>query len=149
MFTLTLAYLRSHTNRTQRSPNNETFKPISASSYFDQAIEVSVPESDLKFRVYYTPPRSDNGTVLVCHHGAGYSGLSFSCLAKEVVQCSGGDCGVLSIDCRGHGRTTRISGEPAEEDLTIETLTNDLVNLLSRVFSNPANAPSILVRRIP
>ena len=40
---------------------------------------------------------------MVCHHGAGYSGLTFACMAKEVTDMSKGECGVLSYDCRGHG----------------------------------------------
>ena len=67
-------------------------------------MQVSVPDSELDFRVYYTPPKFEDGTVRVCHHGAGYSGLSFACFAKEVTDMSKGECGVLSYDCRGHGR---------------------------------------------
>jgi protein phosphatase methylesterase 1 len=35
------------------------YKPISASGYFDQALEVNVPSAQLKFRVYYTPPKGN------------------------------------------------------------------------------------------
>ncbi|KAI3998049.1 hypothetical protein K525DRAFT_275682, partial [Schizophyllum commune Loenen D] len=31
-----------------------------------------------------TPSHQDPGALLVAHHGAGYSGLSFACLAGEV-----------------------------------------------------------------
>ena len=58
---------------------------------------------DLDVRAYYTPPKFEDGTVMVCHHGAGYSGLSFACVAKEVTDMGRGECGVLSYDCRGHG----------------------------------------------
>ncbi|KAK7689876.1 hypothetical protein QCA50_006515 [Cerrena zonata] len=135
----------SHGSQKQRIPN-AAFSPISASSYFEQAIEVSVPDSDLNFRVYYTAPKTENGTVLVCHHGAGYSGLSFACFAKEIAEYGEGECGVLSIDCRGHGKTNHISRTPAEtEDLAIETLTSDLVNLISKVYPDPNSAPSLLL----
>ena len=95
-------------SRTARAPRkrdpNPALSPISAAGFFDQAMQVSVPDSDLDFRVYYTPPKFEDGTVMVCHHGAGYSGLSFACFAKEVTDMSKGECGVLSYDCRGHGR---------------------------------------------
>lgn len=76
------------------------------------------------FRVYYTPPSkgkasaaTSNGTlddagedddeespvVYVCHHGAGYSAMSFALLSKELVEISEGKAGVLALDCRGHG----------------------------------------------
>lgn len=85
-----------------RSPN-VAYTPISAANYFDQALEITVPASELQFRIYYTPPKRPNGTVMVCHHGAGYSGLSFACFAQEVSQMSKRDCGVLSFDVRRHG----------------------------------------------
>lgn len=43
------------------------------------------------------------GVVFVCVHGAGYSGLSFACFAKEVVARGEGQVGVLAYDARGHG----------------------------------------------
>lgn len=46
---------------------------------------------------------SSRGVVLVGVHGAGYSGLSFACFAKEVLEREGGKVGVLAYDARGHG----------------------------------------------
>lgn len=90
---------------------------ISASGYYTQALEVTPSGSDTTFRVYLTPPQpprssqdqvkgkgKGNGTVLVCHHGAGSSGSSFAMMAKEVEERSGGEMGVLGYDCRGHGQ---------------------------------------------
>jgi protein phosphatase methylesterase 1 len=98
-------------NRFSRSskrskPNDADFMPLSAASYFDEAVEVAVPSAQLTFRVYYTPPKLPGvkGTVMVCHHGAGFSALSFACFAKEVEKLSQGECGVLALDAREHGR---------------------------------------------
>ena len=41
---------------------------------------------------------------------------------------------------------TAESKDAAAVDLSIDTLTSDLVNLLQVVYPDPANAPSILVR---
>lgn len=41
---------------------------------------------------------------MICHHGAGYSGLSFACFAKEITDTSKGECGVLAMDARRHGK---------------------------------------------
>lgn len=73
--------------------------------YFEQAVEVCVGPSNLNMRVYYTPPKVNGAksTVLICHHGAGYSGLSFACFTKEVTRLSNGECGILSLDAREHG----------------------------------------------
>lgn len=89
----------------RRTPNPE-LTPLSAAEYFSQALQVAVPASKLDVRIYYTPPKvtaDETGTVMVCHHGAGFSALSFACFAKEVTQMSGGECGVLSVDGRRHG----------------------------------------------
>lgn len=128
---------------------------------------MEVPDSDLDIRVYYTPPKFSDGTVVVCHHGAGYSGLSFACFAKEVVDMSKGECGVLSLDCRAHGKhqlpvmlsnrntdsvsgkTTHLKSTSTEEDLSIDTLTADLVNMLQVVYPEPETAPSLLVCLLP
>ena len=40
---------------------------------------------------------------MICHHGAGYSGLTFACFAKEVTDMTKGECGVLALDARRHG----------------------------------------------
>ena len=85
-----------------RQPN-PVFAPISAAGFFDQALQISVADSGLEFRVYYTPPKSDDGTVFICHHGAGWSGLTYAAFAKEVARVGKGECGILAFDCRGHG----------------------------------------------
>jgi len=67
--------------------------------------------------VYYTAPSRSNeeeeeddeegasskGVVFVCVHGAGYSGLSYACAAKSLVEKGKGKVGVFSFDARGHG----------------------------------------------
>ncbi|CAL1713614.1 unnamed protein product [Somion occarium] len=142
---------RSGSRQHHQHPPNPAYSPVSASSYFEHAIQVSVPPSNLDVRVYYTAPKTGDGAVMVCHHGAGYSGLSFACLAREVGLLSRGECGVLAIDCRGHGKTTRISddddngAEIETEDLAIGILTDDLVNLISTVYPDPNSAPSLLL----
>jgi protein phosphatase methylesterase 1 len=95
----------SSASRLLRTPNPE-YEPISGASYFSEAVQVSVPASKLDFRVYYAPPQTSDGSpgsVMVCHHGAGFAGLSFALFAKEVTSLSKGELGVLSIDARRHG----------------------------------------------
>lgn len=87
--------------------HNPTYAPLSASTHFEQAIQVAVPSSDLDFRVYMTPSVASSdattGSMMVCHHGAGYSALSFACLAKAVTGNSKGECGIMAFDARAHG----------------------------------------------
>ncbi|KAI5480668.1 hypothetical protein MNV49_007595 [Pseudohyphozyma bogoriensis] len=155
------------------------YSPISASSYFSEALEVNLATpSTSVFRVYYTPaipskapiesipsisdslgagpakapwlksvPTSaedeGKGVLVVCVHGAGYSALSFACLAKALKEKSNGRAGVLSYDQRGHGKT-KMSAED-EESMSIENLSKDLVDLLKTMFPDKDDAPTILL----
>lgn len=83
---------------------NPKYAPISASGFFEEALQVAVPTRKLDFRAYYTPPKHAGGTVFVCHHGAGYAGTSFACMAQEIGALSGGMCGILAVDARRHGQ---------------------------------------------
>lgn len=101
-------YRPSRTSRHKVArPPNPAFAPISASGYFSQAAVSSVPSRGLDFRIYFTPGKSanhgGNGSVIVCHHGAGASGLTFACFAKEVSEVGRGEVGVLAFDARRHG----------------------------------------------
>jgi hypothetical protein len=92
-------------HRSRFASKSREYAPISGSEFFEQAVEVDVQSSKLKTRVYYTPSQvpGSKGTVMICHHGAGYSGLSFACFSKEVTKLTDGECGVLSLDAREHG----------------------------------------------
>ncbi|TRM55733.1 protein phosphatase methylesterase [Schizophyllum amplum] len=129
--------------RTKREPN-PAFAPISAAPFFADAAQIAVPNRELDMRIYYTPPKFSDGTVMVCHHGAGYNGLSFACFAKEVAEMSKGECGVMALDARRHGKTTSTA-EKEDEDLSIDVLVQDLFALLTTVFPNPAAAPSFVL----
>jgi protein phosphatase methylesterase 1 len=66
-------------------------------------LQISLPTRALDVRVYYTPPKYDGGGVIIFHHGAGYAGTSFACLAKEISEVMRGNVGVLAFDARRHG----------------------------------------------
>ncbi|KAJ7183696.1 Alpha/Beta hydrolase protein [Mycena filopes] len=126
--------------RTKKPPNAD-FAPISAEGYFADALQVLVPERALDCRVYYTPPGGvDTGgggkdaTVLVCHHGGGYSALSFAVLAREV-----------RAQGRGCGKTKSTSPGEEDPDLSIAVLVADFVATLRAVFPDPAVAPTLLL----
>lgn len=73
------------------------------------------------------------GPLLVTHHGAGSSGLSFALFALEVRKALP-NAGVLSLDARGHGETViePLDGQSnhADLDLSLETLSQDLLDVI-------------------
>ncbi|GAN07132.1 carboxyl methyl esterase [Mucor ambiguus] len=74
-------------------------------------------------------PNKDNGPLFVMHHGAGSSGLTFGVTAKYIQEVSQGQCGVIAIDCRGHGASKT---EVFDSDFSLEALSNDLVNIIKQ-----------------
>ena len=95
-------------------------------------------ESRIVHHVYFTPP-ADKGPLFVAHHGAGSSGLSFAVCASEIRKALP-SAGILSLDARGHGETTVQDTQGGSQasvpkgndvpDLSLETLSNDLVHVL-------------------
>jgi len=134
--------------------SNPALSPLSASTHFDQAIQVAVPASDLDFRVYITPPvppknpNEGKSSIMISHHGAGYSGLSFACLAKEVTESTTGELGFMAFDARAHGKTYSLSNphvDPEPLDLSLNTLVDDFVNLITTIYPDPSEAPTFVL----
>ncbi|CEP11072.1 hypothetical protein [Parasitella parasitica] len=71
--------------------------------------------------------RRTNGPLFVMHHGAGSSGLTFGVVAKHIKEFSQMECGVIAIDCRGHGASKT---EMFDSDFSLATLSNDLINII-------------------
>ncbi|KAI8377107.1 Alpha/Beta hydrolase protein [Choanephora cucurbitarum] len=77
------------------------------------------------FRIYRTLPKRTNGPLFVMHHGAGSSALTFGLVAKQIKQLTQGECGVMALDCRGHGAT-----KTTHTDFSLKTLSTDLIQLI-------------------
>ncbi|KAF5367808.1 hypothetical protein D9757_010328 [Collybiopsis confluens] len=112
------------------------------------AFQVALPGRNLDSRVYYTPPgeaqKGASQTVMILQHGAGYSGLSFACMAKEITDLSRGECGVLAIDARRHGRTASTSETP-DEDLSIGVLVDDFVDVIQTIYGDIEGSPTLIL----
>ncbi|CAI6272806.1 unnamed protein product [Periconia digitata] len=102
-------------------------------SYYTQEFYLERPASAArnaaKFHVYFTPPKSSKAPLLVLHHGAGSSALSFGLFAKEV-QKAMPEIGVLAIEAREHGSVVWGTDGTADSDLSIHLLSRDLMDML-------------------
>jgi protein phosphatase methylesterase 1 len=93
-------------------------------------LERQLENETITHHVYFSPPQP-SGPLFVTHHGAGSSGLSFACFATEIRKVVA-SAGVLSIDARGHGRTTIRNRQLKDDlqtqslDLSLKTLSSDL-----------------------
>lgn len=131
----------NHTNRPSQSTS------LSWTDFFTQELylEQNDPSANIRIshHVYLIPP-SESAPLFVMHHGAGSSGLSFAACAGEIRKILP-KAGVLSLDCRDHGNTqvTRIddndnsssSSSSVEMDLTLETLSRDLLFVINETRS--------------
>lgn len=102
------------------------------SDYFAQEfyLERNSPDgSRAKFHVYITPPQSPKAPLLVLHHGAGSSGLTFALCAKEIGKLMP-EAGIIVVEARDHGSVVWGSDGQVDNDLSIDTLSQDLMDML-------------------
>ena len=104
--------------------------PIHWSAYFAQEyyFERSQPPR-AKFHVYITPPASPQEPLLVLHHGAGSSAMSFALLAREVRRAMPG-VGILALEAREHGSVVWDNAGGVDGDLSIDALGRDMVDMV-------------------
>ena len=95
-------------------------------------MKLSRPTENVIYHAYITPPTA-KGPLLVTHHGAGSSALSFALFASEVRKALP-NAGVLSLDARGHGETVveQLDSQcnNTDIDLSLETLSQDLLDVI-------------------
>ena len=124
------------------STGRRTLDPLPWNDYFNRELylKISRPSENVTFHVYVTPPEA-KGPLLVTHHGAGSSGLSFALLASEVRKVLP-KAGILSLDARGHGETVveQLDGHTniVHLDLSLETLSQDLSDVIRMIQTQMA-----------
>ncbi|CAF4515566.1 unnamed protein product, partial [Rotaria magnacalcarata] len=69
----------------------------------------------------------------------GFSGLSWALMSKAVTNLV--RCQCIAVDIRGHGETKTTD----ESDLSIETLTNDICQILHYLFNEENKTPIFLI----
>ena len=105
--------------------------PIHWSSYYahELYLERSQPPR-AKFHVYITPPASLHEPLLVLHHGAGSSAMSFALAAKEIRKAMPG-VGILALEAREHGSVVWDEAGAVHGDLSIDVLGQDMVDMVA------------------
>ena len=118
------------------------YSPLHWSKYFGSKRDLKL--NDDSFRVYLhgfdgNQSSDCNLPVVVLLHGGGYSGLTFGPFVKEIEELC--ECRLLAIDMRGHGNTVTTN----DEDLSVDTLTTDILNIITNLFSIESIPPLILM----
>lgn len=116
--------------------------PLPWSDYFAQELylEDHGENYTAKYHVYITPPATPKAPLLVLHHGAGSSALSWSLFALELKRLLP-EAGILAIDARDHGSTVWDASGAPSSDLSLAALTQDfhtMITLTSKKLSWPS-----------
>ncbi|GAA0185321.1 protein modifying enzyme [Lithospermum erythrorhizon] len=112
--------------------SSEKYAPLDWVGYFDEEEDVSIPESTDVFHVYKA---GNEGPVVFCLHGGGYTGLSFALSANIIKE----KARVVAMDLRGHGK----SATDNELDLSIETMCSDVLAVLKAMYGD--SPPAIVL----
>lgn len=99
------------------------------SDYYAQEFYLEREEPRSKFHVYFTPPASLQSPLLVLHHGAGSSAMTFALAVKEIRRAMPG-IGVLAVEAREHGSVVWDSSGAVDNNLSIDLLSRDMVDML-------------------
>lgn len=119
--------------KTRLNRSHDELTPISWHNYFENKRIVDIDGN--KFTIYSLG--NVDSVLIVLLHGGGFNALTWSLFAKHLVtQC---ECQVLAIDLRGHGNSFTTD----DNDLSMETFTNDIISLLSKLY--PDKMPSIVL----
>ena len=94
-------------------------------------LETDLPHGkSAKFHVYTAGHVTSDSILVVCHHGAGSSGLSFAMFARELRRLLP-KVSVMSIEARAHGSVVRDSSGALDVDFTISELSQDLLKMIT------------------
>jgi protein phosphatase methylesterase 1 len=111
----------------RRVSRGRTLEQIPWTTYFERELSLkSETDPAVIYHAFLTSP-GDKGPLFVMHHGAGSSGLSFAVVGSEIRKRLP-TAGILALDCRGHGST--IAPDDSELDLSLDTLSADLFNVI-------------------
>lgn len=113
------------------SGQHQPAAPVPWSAFFAQELylERQAEHGHAKYHVYLTPPLTSKAPVLVLHHGAGSSGLSWSLFALEVRKLMP-EVGILAVEARDHGSVVWNASGQVDNDLSISLLSQDLVDMV-------------------
>ncbi|KCV71242.1 hypothetical protein H696_02192 [Fonticula alba] len=112
-----------------RPSDDSRYDPLSWTDYFSEHYFLDIPDG--KVSVYQIGQMAPHRPLLILHHGAGHSALSWALFSKSLSAQLGGNIAIVAIDCRNHGRT-ELANPTA---LSLEQLTADLAAIIEALFA--------------
>jgi protein phosphatase methylesterase 1 len=105
------------------------------SDFFAQ--ELWLEESNAKFHAYFSPPVTEKAPLIVLHHGAGSSAMSFALFALDLRRLLP-EAGILAVEAREHGSVVYTESGAVDNDLSIDILSSDLHRMILLTASKQA-----------
>lgn len=128
---------RLSSDNQKASSSTRNYTPIEWNTYFNDKRYITIDKN--VFCVYSRNTADSSAPVLFFLHGGGFSGLSWALMSKAVTALV--RCQCIAIDIRGHGDTKTTD----DGDLSIETLTNDICQILRSLFNEDNKPPIFLI----
>lgn len=103
---------------------------------------MQLQKNDHKFQIYFQlpdkidDPATKTYPILIFHHGAGSSGLTFAQLCTHLNQLYKGKVGYLVYDARGHGQTEYTGTDPSKQDFSLIEFIQDEYVILDDFYHN-------------
>ncbi|KAI7863320.1 hypothetical protein BDF14DRAFT_1734281 [Spinellus fusiger] len=128
----------SSTPSTAERQENREYNETAWSDYFEECLEVEIAHDEV-FRVYVSA-RHAPGPVMVLHHGAGSSALSFALMAQHLHALTQGMCAIVAYDARSHGHTRTPTHA---QDHTLACYSADMVQVIKALYKE--QEPQVLL----
>jgi protein phosphatase methylesterase 1 len=121
----------SSTGTIRPTPSHKPAVPLPWTDFYAQELylERQTAEGSAKFHVYFTPPKSAKAPLVVLHHGAGSSALSFALFALGLTRLLP-EAGVLAVEAREHGSVVWDATGEVNSDLSIDLLSQDMIDMI-------------------
>jgi protein phosphatase methylesterase 1 len=113
------------------------YKPAVAlpwSEFFAQELWLEDSNPNAKYHAYLTPPATPKAALVVLHHGAGSSAMSWALFAVELRKLLP-DIGILAVEAREHGSVVYQPDGSIDNDLSIANLASDLHRMITLTAS--------------
>ncbi|KAL6949853.1 hypothetical protein ACO0QE_000516 [Hanseniaspora vineae] len=110
------------------------------SDFFAHSMQLE--KNDYNFQIYFQlPDEIDDPAIktypiLIFHHGAGSSGLTFAQLCSHLNQSYQGRVGYLVYDARGHGQTEYTGEDSSRQDFSLSEFIQDEYDILEDFYHN-------------
>jgi protein phosphatase methylesterase 1 len=104
------------------------------SEFFQQELFLNYETELIKaqYHAYVVEPESKQQPIIILHHGAGSSAMTFALFVRELRKLMP-KAGILAVDARDHGETTVRDAKTGDidTDMSVTALADDLVNMVN------------------